>query len=129
MSSRSFLRILIYACLAGMLLYSALCFLLPLYKYIYLSLATMILFSAMSVLIWIMGARAIQNSRSGAFLSIMVMSTFLKLIGSFVFVFAYVKIWEPDDKLFAIPFMIYYLAFTVAETHVLMTQARKSKIT
>lgn len=128
MGSRSFLRIIIYACLVGMLLYSALCFFLPLYKYIYLSLSTLILFLIMSVIIWIMGERAIENSRTGAFLSIMVMSTFLKLMGSFVFVFAYVKIWEPVDKLFAIPFMIYYLVFTVAETHVLMTQAQKSKI-
>ena len=128
MGSRSFLRIMIYACLTGMLLYSALCFFLPLYKYIYLSLATLILFLTMSVIIWIMGERAIENSRTGAFLSIMVMSTFLKLMGSFVFVFAYVKIWEPTDKLFAIPFMIYYLVFTVAETHMLMVQARKSKI-
>ncbi len=125
---RDFIKTVTYALLVGLLIYSVLCFALPLYKYLIISLIAAGFFLTLSVIVYILGERALNNSRSGAFLSVVVINTFIKLMACFLFVFVYVKISEPPDKLFLIPFFIYYIVFMVAETHFLSTQARKSKV-
>ena len=127
MHFKKFIQTVIYAALGGMLLYSLLCIFLPLYSYLYLSMASLLLFLSLAIIIYFLGQRAILNPIGSAFLSIIMLNTFLKLIASFVFVFAYVKLYEPQDKLFIIPFFIYYLSFTIAETYFLSVQAKKRK--
>ena len=66
MAFKKFCRILIYAGLSGMLVYSLLCAFLPLYKYLYMSLASLLLFLLMAVIMWVLGERASKNTRSGS---------------------------------------------------------------
>ena len=125
---KGFIKTVSYAILAGLFLISILCIALPLYKYIYMSLVALIFFIIQAIIIYYLGERALKNPRSGAFLSVVVMNTFLKLIACFVFVFIYVKTQSPPDKLFLIPFLIFYLVFAAAETHFLSEQAKRSKV-
>lgn len=62
-----------------------------------------------------------------AFIRIVIMNVFTKLIGSFLFVMVYVKYKEPNDNLFLIPFLMTYLIFLVSETYFLDQQARETR--
>lgn len=128
MPLKGFLRILLYANLAGAVIFGILCLLWPLYKYIYMAIFGLAFFSLMALIIYLLGENALKNPRSGAFLSIIVINTFMKLLACFAFVFIYVKIRQPEDRLFLIPFFLFYLVFVIMETYFLSIQARKSKI-
>ena len=119
---------MIYALLAGFIIYSLATLLVPIYKYIGLAWASVLFFTILSLLVYVLGERAYKSKRNGSFLSIVVINTFLKLMASFVFVYIYVQNFAPSDKYFIIPFFIFYLCFMVAETYVLTVQASKSKI-
>ena len=116
------------AILIGWLIFSVLCLVLPLSKYSMMGLLSMLFFIVLSAIVYYLGENATKSTRSGAFLSVIVINTFMKLIASFIFVFVYVKLCEPDDKLFIIPFFIFYLTFMFAETYFLSEQARSSKV-
>ena len=125
---KSFIKTIVYAILIGLLIFSILCFALPLYKYITMSLAALLFFILMSVIVYFLGENALKSTKSGAFLSVIVINTFLKLVACFSFVFVYVKTQNPEDKLFLIPFFIFYIVFVAAETHFLSVQAKKSSV-
>jgi len=128
MQFRKFLKLCLYAVLGGSLVFSLLGLVLPLYQYSLMGLLSIVFFLIISIGIYILGERASHSNRSGAFLSIIVINTFAKLLASFLFVFIYVKLTQPQDKFFIIPFFIFYLAFMIAETYCLGVQAQKSKL-
>ena len=128
MAFKQFIKLMIYAVLAGLIIYTLLGQLMPLYKYSTLAWLSVIFFFLLSLLIYLLGERALSSNKNGSFLSIVVINTFLKLILSFVFVYIYVEHQQPNDKYFIIPFFIFYLAFMVAETYFLTVQASKSKV-
>jgi hypothetical protein len=128
MSKKDFIKVLAYSVLCSVLVYSILCFFVPIYKYLDLSLIGLVFFSALSVLIYVMGERALRSKKTNSFLTIIVLNTFIKLMGSFILVLLYVKIKEPDDKNFLIPFLLIYLVFMISETYFLSVQSRQSRV-
>jgi hypothetical protein len=74
-----------------------------------------------------LGRVAVKVGNGSAFIKIVIMNVFTKLIGSFLFVMVYVKFKEPSDRLFLIPFLLTYLIFLVTETYLLNIQARETK--
>lgn len=128
MGLKGFLKTISFASLAGVLLLVVIGLAVPLINYLYMSISCLLMFIILSVIVYFMAQRAVNNPRSGAFLSVVVVNTFFKLIASFAFVFIFVKTQEPEDKFFLIPFLVFYLVFAAAETHFLSTQAKNSKV-
>lgn len=84
-------------------------------------------FGGLTLIIYWQGERAQKTQQNKFFLYVVIVNVFVKLIGSFVFMFIYVKAKEPDDRYFLVPFLLTYLIFTIFETYILSEQARKSK--
>lgn len=124
MAFNRYIKLMIYTVLAGILLNSIVSVFIPLYKYVSWSLISMSLFLVLAFLAYLLGQNAARVKKNGAFLSVVVINTFLKLIASFAAVFIYVHFAAPEDNLFLIPFFIYYLCFMVSETYFLTAQAR-----
>jgi len=74
-----------------------------------------------------LGSTATKIGNGSAFIRIVIVNVFTKLIGSFLFVMVYVKFKEPTDRLFLIPFLLTYLIFLVSETYFLNIQARETR--
>jgi len=60
-------------------------------------------------------------------IGLVILNVFLKLVVSFGFVAMYVKNYQPQQKLFIVPFLMTYLIFAIFETWFLNIQARGVK--
>lgn len=74
------------------------------------------------------GQWAIKNKMSQAFIRIVMLNVFTKLLGSFAFMFIYYELKSPGDQFFLLPFIVVYFVFLIFETYFLNVQARNSKI-
>lgn len=75
-----------------------------------------LLFIAFSQAVFFFGLRAARSTNRHDFTNVSMGFIFFKMMLSVGFVFIYVKLIEPPDALFIIPFFINYLCFTVFET-------------
>jgi len=121
-----FIKIIGGASLGCILLFFLLSLILNIGQFFDFLLLSILFFSALSILTYWLGNAASKGKDGSVFIRIVIMNVFTKLIGSFLFVMAYVKIKEPSGRLFLIPFLLTYLLFLICETYFLNIQARNS---
>ena len=89
----------------------------PFQAFSYISCISFILFSAM---MYFLAARAAVNSDKNLFLQQVLLTTSLKMALCIFVIVGYFKLMEPPSKMYAIPFLIVYLIFTIFETYFMM---------
>jgi hypothetical protein len=81
-------------------------------------------FVIINVLAYYTGRRATNSKSNYRFIQLMMMLILMKMIVCVALVVAYVKISNPESKLFVLPFLTTYLIFTIFEIFVLQKIAR-----
>jgi len=89
-----------------------------------LSIWSLVGFTIMTVLIFILGQNFSRSKNKFLYNNLIVMNFILKLMVSILVVYVFVKQYDPEGKLYLIPFVLIYLAFTVFETYFMMKQAK-----
>lgn len=89
----------------------------PFQTFSYLSTLGFIMLSAG---MYFLSARAAVNSDKNLFLQQVLGTTFMKMLLCIVVIVGYFKLAEPPSKMYAIPFLIVYLIFTIFETYFMM---------
>lgn len=88
------------------------------------SLVTILLFMVLSIVAFYLGKRAAKSTNKHLFTSVIMGFTLLKMMLSGATVFLYHLLAEPADKIFVLPFFLFYLLFTSFEAFVMIKQAR-----
>lgn len=89
----------------------------PFQIFSYTSLAVFVL---LSIGMYLLSARAAVNSDKNLFLQQVLGTTFMKMLLCIVVIVGYFKLAEPPTKMYAVPFLIIYLIFTIFETYFMM---------
>lgn len=89
-----------------------------------LSIWSLIGFTIMTILIFALGQNFSRSKNKYLYNNLIVMNFLLKLMVSILVVYVFVKQYDPEGKLYLIPFVIIYLAFTIFETYFMMKQAK-----
>jgi len=126
MNTKTFIRYLIGVTAFAILAISALNLFLPISKYIDFSIASLLVFFFFTIFIFFLGKKASASNSGNMFLYIIVINVFFKLIGSFLMVYLYVEVKNPESKIFVIPFLIIYLVYTIFETYFLSLLAQET---
>jgi apolipoprotein N-acyltransferase len=77
-------------------------------------------FVLLSFLMYLIGDNAAKSSNKNHFTNVVLGFTGAKMMLALMIVFAYLKLAEPSDKLFIIPFFAVYFIFTGFETYLMM---------
>jgi len=91
------------------------------------SIGVAMLFAVFTIAVFHLGMRTINSADKNSFMMIAISSIFLKLVFSLMILFSYQLAFEPPTKLYLLPFLIIYLAYTALETTVLMKLAKSSE--
>lgn len=89
----------------------------PFTTFSYISCVAFILFSA---LMYFLAYRAALSSDKNLFLQQVLLTTSAKMALCLFVIVGYFKLAEPTSKMYAIPFLIVYLIFTIFETYFMM---------
>ena len=127
METTNFIKYLAASIILSIIVFYVISLALPLRPYIDVLIYAIIFFTTLTVLVYWLGQRALRTSQNNFFLYVIIINVFIKLVASFVFMLIYVKIKNPGDRYFLVPFLLTYLIFTISETYVLSIQARHSK--
>jgi len=127
MGLSSVIKNILIATVSSILVFFASTMIIPVMSYLDILGLAIAFFGGLTLIIYWQGERAQKTQQNKFFLYVVITNVFVKLIGSFVLMFIYVKVKEPDDKYFLVPFLLTYLIFTIFETYILSEQARKSK--
>lgn len=90
-----------------------------------LAWAALALFTLLSWLMYLLGKHAVKSSDKNAFVQLVLISVFLKMMLSFAVVVVYANKIQPESKYFVLPFFFVYLVFTIFETAFLMRIAKQ----
>lgn len=89
--------------------------------YLDFSVLSFLLFFGLSVGLYEVGRISSSSTANKyAFIRVVMISVFLKMMLSIILLFVYTKVSHPSTRFFLIPFFINYLVFTVLEVWVLM---------
>ena len=127
METNNFIKYLGGSIILSIVVFYAISFVLPLRPYTDVLVMAILFFASLTLLVYWLGQRALRTNQNNFFLYVIVINVFIKLVASFVFMLIYVKIKNPTDRYFLVPFLLTYLIFTISETYVLSIQARSSK--
>jgi hypothetical protein len=97
------------------------------HAYIDLGIITLILFIILSVGIFILGKRRIQDPVRTRFISLTIANMMLKMVFSIGLVLVYYKLKNPEVSLFILPFLTIYIIFTIFETRFLLIMVNDKK--
>ncbi len=89
----------------------------PFQTFSYISCFSFIIFSA---IMYFLASRAAVSSDKNLFLQQVLLTTSLKMALCIFVIVGYFKLAEPSSKMYAIPFLIVYLIFTIFETYFMM---------
>lgn len=89
-----------------------------------LSWISLAVYTGLSLLIYFLGETTTKSKDKNAFIQIMLIFIFLKMMLSFAMVVLYAQNVEPASKYFILPFLFIYLVFTIFETAFLMRIAK-----
>lgn len=81
-------------------------------------------FVSLTILIFIVGNRAIRQKNVNALSQLVLGLVFVKLLACLMMIFLYKKFSTPSDHLFALPFLVIYLIYTIYEVVLLSRQNR-----
>jgi biotin transporter BioY len=85
------------------------------------------MFVLFCVIAFILSKKAVKSANKYRFIHILLMIIMGKMFLSLVMVLAYVKLFNPTDKLFVIPFFLIYLVFTAFEIYFLEKVAKEDE--
>ena len=88
------------------------------------TITTLGVFTVIVAFAYLRGVQAATSQSKYHFVRLTVMLIFLKMFIAFALIVWYVKVVQPVDKSFIIPFLAIYLAFTILEVYVLERVAR-----
>lgn len=86
-------------------------------QFSWLSLA---FFVALSILMYLIGYRAVHRKNKFAFINAALGLTFIKMLLCIVLVAAYIQVAHPSSRLFILPFLGIYVIYTIFETYFMM---------
>lgn len=89
-----------------------------------LSAISIVGFTLLSTVMYYAGTNAAKSSNKHDFTNIIMGFTMGKMVLSFMLIFAYLKLMEPEDKIFILPFFSIYLIYTIFETYFMMKLGR-----
>jgi F0F1-type ATP synthase assembly protein I len=72
-----------------------------------------------TLFMFFLGRKAVQSSNKYMFIRLVIASVMAKMMLILLIIVVYVKLFQPDSKLFVLPFIGVYLIFSVFETLVL----------
>jgi hypothetical protein len=127
MDTSNFIKYLSASVILSDIVFYAISFGIPLRPYTDVLVCAILFFSTLTLLVYWLGERALRTNQNNFFLYVIIINVFVKLVASFVFMLIYVKIKNPADRYFLVPFLLTYLIFTISETYILSVQARSSK--
>lgn len=81
-------------------------------------------FVFLSVIMFFIGRTSAESDNKNTFTSTVLGFTVGKMMLAIMIIFAYLKLAEPADKLFIIPFFAVYFIFTAFETYFMMKLGR-----
>ena len=84
------------------------------------SYSSLLGFILLSIGMYFLSVRAIKSQDKNLFLQQVLATTFIKMLLCIVIIVGYFKLAEPSTKMYAIPFLIIYLIFTIFETYFMM---------
>ena len=124
MNLSAFIKALIATVAISIGLYYLLIQFFPAFSYTDLTWIAIGMFGLISLLVFFLAQKASKSDNKYSFLNIVVMNLFMKIFLSFIVVVAYVKITQPADKWYLVPFTMIYLIFTIFETYFLSKAAK-----
>lgn len=93
-----------------------------------ISVASIILFSLFCVLIYFIAVNYAASRNLYKFNNVIVISILGKLALSMAFLGSFRKIYMPESKYVYVPFLIFYLVYTIFETYFLSIIGKQKKI-
>jgi len=88
------------------------------------SWASLLFFVFLTILVYVLGYKAIKQKNINALSQVVLGLVLVKLVACLMMIFLYKKLAAPTDHLFAVPFLIIYLIYTVYEVILLSQQNR-----
>ncbi len=96
--------------------------------YLGFSVVSFLMFFGLSVGLYEVGQQASRSDANKyAFIRVVMVSVFLKMMLSVILLFVYTKVVHPPTRFFLVPFFVNYLVFTALEVWVLMRVAKPQK--
>lgn len=98
------------------------------YKFLYIG--TSVMLSFIGVFSFFLIEKSTASDNIHAFTKVFLISTFVKMISTAVFLLVFIKRYppDPDDNTFALPFLLIYLVFMIYEVYALSAIANRVKL-
>ncbi len=126
MQTRRFLTLLVGLTLIVILLMAGVLFLFPdLGVHTGFSYSTIVIFFVFSLGAFLMGKAAVKSTNKYRFIQVLLLVIMGKIMISLLAILAYMKLTEPPDKRFVLPFILIYLIYTVFEVYYLEKVAKE----
>lgn len=81
-------------------------------------------FALLSLLMYFLGHKAVSSKNKNNFISVILVSTVVKMFMAILIIFVYIRVYLPESRLFVLPFLGIYLIYTVYETYFMMKLAK-----
>ncbi len=127
MNITTFIKYLFLASLVSVVMFFLVDQFIPLRPHVTLLWWSLVCFILMAMIIYFLIDRSMRYANGKSVIGLVILNVFLKLVVSFGFVAMYVKNYQPQQKLFIVPFLMTYLIFAIFETWFLNIQARGVK--
>jgi hypothetical protein len=127
MTSTEFYKRLTIFFLISVILYAGLSLAVNLNPYLDLFIVSSAFFLLYCVALFYLSRMSAQSKVKNQFIHLVLYNVFIKIILSFVIIFIYFKVTEPQDKLFIVPFILCYFVYTIFETNFMSRMARTSR--
>lgn len=85
-------------------------------------------FTAITLLMYFAGRRTAASSNKNDFTNAILGFTVLKLFLAIAVIFSYIQLFQPEGKLFILPFFFAYFWYTIFETYFMMRLGRSSGV-
>ena len=92
--------------------------------YKWFSHIALIIFVVFNVFLFTLAYFSVRSKNSYNFITIVMASIFLKILLAFGIIFYFVKMYEPSDSYYLIPFGIHYLLFSSFEIYYMQKMAK-----
>lgn len=89
-----------------------------------LSLLSIGMFVLLSIIMYVRGRKSAHSDNKNEFTNTVMGFTMGKMFLSIVIIYGYLKVFEPGDKLFIVPFFTVYLIYTAFEIYFMMKLGR-----
>lgn len=93
-------------------------------KYKWFSYLSLTIFTLFNIFLFTLAYFSVSSKNSYTFITIVMASIFLKILLAFGIIFYFVKMYEPTDSFYLIPFGIMYVVFSSFEIYYMQKMAK-----